>query len=92
MQRFKSLSLAWDFLTARGIIYGHVQPRRHRMTAACYRRVRTKKLRIWQQETCVHHHDSCDYPIPPSPIQIRSYCVKLAMPPPIIRWLLLSIR
>jgi len=34
MQRFKSPSQAQDFLSAHGIIYGHFQPRRHRMTAA----------------------------------------------------------
>ena len=55
MQRFKSSSQAQDFLSAHGIIYGDFQPRRHRMTAACYRRSRAKAFRIWRQETCVHH-------------------------------------
>jgi putative transposase len=54
MQRFKSSSQAQAFLSAHGIIYGHFQPRRHRMTAAGYRRARTKAFRIWRQETCVH--------------------------------------
>ncbi len=55
MQRFKSSSQAQSFLSAHGIIYGHFRPRRHRMTAASYRRAEAKAFRIWRQETCVHH-------------------------------------
>jgi len=55
MQRFKSSSQAQEFLSAHGIIYGHIQPRRNRMTAAEYRRARGKAFRNWRQETCVQH-------------------------------------
>ena len=55
MQRFKSGSQAQQFLSAHAMIYGHFRPRRHLMSAAAYRGVRTKAFRIWRQETCVHH-------------------------------------
>jgi hypothetical protein len=55
MQRFKSSSQAQEFLPARGDIYGHVQLRRRRMTAAGRRRARTRAFWIWRQETCVQH-------------------------------------
>ena len=54
MQCFKSSDQAQSFLSAQGIIYGHFRPRRHRMTAASYRRARAKAFRIWRQETCAH--------------------------------------
>ena len=53
MQRFKSVNQAQSFLSAHGIIYGHFQARRHRMTAAGYRRACAKAFRIWRQETLV---------------------------------------
>ncbi len=53
MQRFKSSEQAQRFLSAHAMIYGHFRPRRHLMTAAQYRRARTKAFRIWRQETCV---------------------------------------
>ena len=53
MQRFKSPRQAQEFLSAYGIIYGHFRPRRHLMTAADYRRVRTTTFRVWRQEICV---------------------------------------
>ena len=53
MQRFKSARQAQHFLVAHGIIYGHFRPRRHLMTARCYRRARAKAFRIWLQETSV---------------------------------------
>ena len=53
MQRFKSSDQAQDFLSTHAIIYGHFRPRRHRLSAAGYRRARTKAFRIWQQETSV---------------------------------------
>jgi putative transposase len=52
MQRFKSSRQAQEFLPAHAMIYGHFQPRRHRMTAASYRQARAKAFRTWQQETC----------------------------------------
>jgi putative transposase len=53
MQRFKSSRQAQRFLSAHAFIYGHFRPRRHRMTAAQYRRARTKAFQVWRQETCV---------------------------------------
>ena len=52
MQRFKSPEQAQRFLSAHAMIYGHFRPRRHLMSAARYRRARTKAFRIWRQETC----------------------------------------
>src|SRR5260221_288783 len=54
MQRFKSPGQAQDFLSAHGMIYGHFRPRRHLMTAGCYRRQRAKVFRVWRQETWFH--------------------------------------
>jgi putative transposase len=51
MQRFKSPAQAQRFLSAHARIYGHFRPRRHLMTAACYRRARAKMFRVWRQET-----------------------------------------
>jgi putative transposase len=53
MQRFKSTDQAQNFLSAHAIIYGHFQPRRHRLSADRYRRAQTKAFRTWQQETSV---------------------------------------
>lgn len=53
MPRFKSRDQAQDFLSAHALIYGHFRPRRHRLTAARYRRARTKAFRTWRQETSV---------------------------------------
>jgi putative transposase len=53
MQRFKSPEQAQRFLSSHGFIHGHFHPRRHLMSAAHYRRARTKAFRIWRQETCV---------------------------------------
>ena len=52
MQRFKSPGQAQRFLSTHAMIYGHVRPRRHLMTADQYRRERAKAFRIWRQETC----------------------------------------
>jgi putative transposase len=53
MQKLKFPRQVQDFLSAHRFIYGHSRPRRHLMTAADYRRTRTKAFRIWRQETCV---------------------------------------
>jgi putative transposase len=53
MQRFKSPGQAQDFLSAHAMIYGHFRPRRHRLSAGGYRRVRAKAFRVWRQETSV---------------------------------------
>jgi putative transposase len=52
MQRFKSPAQAQRFLSSHAMIYGHFRPRRHLMTAAQYRRARTRAFQIWEQETC----------------------------------------
>jgi putative transposase len=54
MQRFKSSDQAQRFLSTHAMIYGHFSPRRHLMTAADYRRARSKAFRTWRQETRVH--------------------------------------
>ena len=46
MQRFKSAAQAQDFLSAHAIIYGHFWPRRHRLSARCYRRARVRAFWI----------------------------------------------
>ncbi len=53
MQRFKSAEQAQRFLSAHAMIYGHVRPRRHLMSAARHRRARTETFRVWRRETCV---------------------------------------
>jgi putative transposase len=59
MQRFKSSGQAQDFLSAHAIIYGHFRPRRHRLSAARYRRVRTKAFRAWREETSGQQTGRC---------------------------------
>jgi putative transposase len=54
MQRFKSPEQAQRFLSSHMMIYGHVRPRRHLMTAIAYRNARARAFRIWRQETCLH--------------------------------------
>jgi putative transposase len=51
MQRFKSPRQAQRFLSAHAFIHEHFHPRRHRMSATQYRRVRSKAFKIWAQET-----------------------------------------
>jgi putative transposase len=52
MQRFKSMRQAQRFLTAHAFISGHFRPRRHLMTASCYRAAHAKAFKMWIQETC----------------------------------------
>jgi putative transposase len=52
-QRFRSAEPAQRFLPSHALIYGHVRPRRHLMTAPQYRRARAKAFRVWREETCV---------------------------------------
>jgi putative transposase len=54
MQRFKSPSQGQRFLSTHAMIYDHFRPRRHRMTAAGYRRARPTAFQVWRQETCVN--------------------------------------
>jgi putative transposase len=55
MQKFKSGGEAQRFLSTHAMIHRHFRPRRHLMSAAAYRGVRAKAVRIWRQETCVQH-------------------------------------
>jgi putative transposase len=52
VQRFKSMRQAQRFLTAHAFISGHFRPRRHLMTASCYRAARATASKTWIQETC----------------------------------------
>jgi putative transposase len=51
MQRFKSLEQPRGFLSAHSFIYGHFQPRRHRLATDAYRAIRSEAFKVWQQET-----------------------------------------
>ena len=55
MRRFKSPGQAQHFLSAHAFIHGHFHPRRHLMTAAAYRTIRSEAFNGWRQETCVPH-------------------------------------
>ena len=73
-QRFKSRDQAQDFLSAHAMIYGHVRPRRHRLSAGGYRRARAKAFRIWRQETCVQQGDKAEWT---GVIEVNSSCLRL---------------
>lgn len=51
MRRFKSGWHAQRFVEVHGIITSHFRPRRHLLSAADYRRLRSKRFRIWNQVT-----------------------------------------
>jgi putative transposase len=51
MRRFKSAGHAQRFLEVHGIIGSHFRPRRHLLSAADYRRVRSPRFRIWNEIT-----------------------------------------
>jgi putative transposase len=51
MRRFKSAGHAQRFVEVHGIIASHFRPRRHLLTAADYRRLRTKRFGVWNQVT-----------------------------------------
>jgi len=51
MRRFKSPGHAQRFLAAYGPIAGHFRPRRHRLTAAAYRRTRAERFQTWHEVT-----------------------------------------
>jgi putative transposase len=53
MRRFKGSGHAQRFLTAYGPIASHFRPRRHRLTAAAYRRTRTERFATWRAVTGV---------------------------------------
>jgi putative transposase len=49
LQRFKSAEHAQAFLSVFGSIGNHFRPRRHRLSASCYRDTRTERFATWQQ-------------------------------------------
>ena len=55
MQRFKSREQAQTFLSDHAFIHGHFHPRRHLLTAAAYRTIRSIGFDIWHPETCVRN-------------------------------------
>jgi putative transposase len=51
MRGFKSARQAQQFVEVHGIIASHFRPRRHLLSAAIYRRIRSKRFRIWNEVT-----------------------------------------
>jgi putative transposase len=51
LQRFKSAEHAQRFLGPFSAVCNHFRPRRHRLTAAAYRQVRTERHVAWLQVT-----------------------------------------
>jgi putative transposase len=51
MRRFKSAPHAQRFVEVHGIIASHFRPRRHLLAAADYRKLRSKRFRIWNEVT-----------------------------------------
>jgi putative transposase len=51
MRRFNSGQHAQRFVEVHGIIASHFRPRRHLLAAADYRRLRSKRFRIWNEVT-----------------------------------------
>jgi putative transposase len=51
MRRFKSARHAQRFVEVHGIIASHFRPRRHLLPAAAYRRLRSKRFRVWNEVT-----------------------------------------
>jgi putative transposase len=51
MRRFKSARHAQRFLEVHGIVASHFRPRRHLLSAADYRHLRSKRFQIWNEVT-----------------------------------------
>ena len=51
MRRFKSARHAQRFVEVHGIVASHFRPRRHLLSAAEYRDVRSKRFRVWNEVT-----------------------------------------
>jgi putative transposase len=51
MRRFKSAGHAQRFLSAFGLISGHFQPRRHRLSAKEYRATLQNRFQTWNEVT-----------------------------------------
>jgi putative transposase len=51
MRRFKSARHAQRFVEVHGIVASHFRPRRHLFSAADYRKLRSKRFRVWNEVT-----------------------------------------
>ena len=51
MRRFKSARHTQKFVEVHGIVVSHFRPRRHLLSAADYRELRSKRFRIWNEVT-----------------------------------------
>jgi putative transposase len=51
MRRFKSARHAQRFVEVHGIVASHFRPRRHLLSAADYRDLRSKRFRVWNEVT-----------------------------------------
>src|SRR5215210_6762657 len=51
MRRFKSARHAQRFLEVHGIVASHFRPRRHLLSAADYRELRSKRFQVWNDVT-----------------------------------------
>jgi len=51
MRRFKSSRHAQDFIEVHGVITSHFRPRRHLLSAADHRQVRSERFRVWNEVT-----------------------------------------
>src|SRR5215203_4988442 len=51
MRRFKSALHAQRFVEVHGIVASHFRPRRHLLSAADYRELRSKRFRVWNEVT-----------------------------------------
>ena len=51
MRRFKSARHAQRFVEVHGIITSHFRPRRHLLSAADYRQIRSNRFRVWNEVT-----------------------------------------
>jgi putative transposase len=51
MRQFKSARHAQRFVEVHGIIASHFRPRRHLFSAADYRKLRSKRFRVWNEVT-----------------------------------------
>jgi putative transposase len=51
MRRFKSARHAQRFVEVHGIVASHLRPRRHLLSAADYRQLRSKRFKVWNVVT-----------------------------------------
>ena len=53
MQRFKSPDQAQRFLETFSAICNHFRPRRHRLSAGCYRQIMSERFQQWRDAVCL---------------------------------------